>query len=127
MATIDLNFNKKLFNPLFWELQEDLKNPDIRLILVYGGSSASKTYTIAQSMLIELLNGKNTMILRKYSTDIKDSIYSDFKQIIETWDINSFIKTQQNIIKLSDNNYIRFRGLDDSEKIKGLSSFTYLW
>jgi hypothetical protein len=67
------------------------------------------------------------MILRKYSTDIKDSIYADFKQIIEAWDINNLVKTQQNILKLTENNYVRFRGLDDSEKIKGLSSFTYLW
>jgi PBSX family phage terminase large subunit len=64
------------------------------------------------------------MILRKYGCDIKDSIYSDFQKIITEWDLNHLFKFQINYIEcLNTGSYIRFRGLDDAEKIKGLVGF----
>lgn len=64
------------------------------------------------------------MVLRKYAVDIKDSIYSDFTGIIKDWGLSDYFVIQQNYImcKLTGS-YIRFRGLDDSEKIKGLANF----
>lgn len=123
---MQIDFNPDLFNDLYWHLKEDLDNPLIRYIWMYGGSSASKTYTYVQSDITALLEHKNenVMVLRKYSVDIKDSIYSDYVKIINDWNLQEYFKCQINYIKcLLTGSYIRFRGLDDSEKIKGLANF----
>jgi PBSX family phage terminase large subunit len=123
---LDIEFNPELFNDLFWELQRDFDDEKIRFIYAYGGSSASKTYTVVQLLVIRMLTQKddNTMVMRKYGVDIKDSIYSDFTGIIEGWELKEHFICQTNYIKCKlTGTYIRFRGLDDSEKIKGLANF----
>lgn len=123
---MNYQFKKSLFNNVYWHLLSAFNNLLIRFIWLYGGSSASKTYSVCQLVLIRMLefNDENTMVMRKYAVDIKDSIYSDFKGIIELWGLQDDFICQQNYIacKLTGS-YIRFRGLDDSEKIKGLSNF----
>ena len=123
---MEIEFNPDLFNDLYWHLKEDLNNPLIRFIYMYGGSSASKTYTYVQSDITALIENQNenVMVLRKYGVDIKDSIYSDYVKIINDWDLQDYFKCQINYIEcLATGSYIRFRGLDDSEKIKGLANF----
>jgi len=98
---MEFEFNPDLFNDLYWHLKEDLKNPLIRFIWMYGGSSASKTYTYVQSDITALLENKdeNVMVLRKYGVDIKDSIYSDYVKIITDWGLNDYFKCQINYIE----------------------------
>ncbi len=121
----DLEFDSDLFNDLFYHLQDDFNNNDIRFIFAYGGSSASKTYTVVQLLIIRMLSmNENTMVLRKFGVDIKDSIYSDFVNIVNDWGLNERFKFQINYIEcIETGSFIRFRGLDDSEKIKGLTGF----
>lgn len=122
---IDINFNPDLFNNIFWHLKEAFENPLIRFIWCYGGSSASKTFSIVQLSIFDMLQGNdnNYLVLRKYATDIRDSIYSDFKNIITEWELTDLFTIQQNFIKCKTGSYVRFRGLDDSEKVKGISNF----
>lgn len=121
-----INFDKRLFNPLYWHLRKYLNSPEIRTILVYGSSSAAKSYSIMQALSIGVLeNEYNVMAMRKTGADIKDSIYTDFKGfnsklsnlIPDTYDI---ILNEIRIKK----SRIRFRGLDDPERIKGIAEFT---
>jgi hypothetical protein len=66
----------------------------------------------------------NTLIFRKFSTDIDNSIFEDFKRIISDWNINEYFKIQKHYIECKiTGSYVVFKGLDDSEKIKGLSGF----
>jgi PBSX family phage terminase large subunit len=119
-------FKKSLFNNVYWHLEKAFNSLYIRFIWIYGGSSASKTYSVCQLILKRMLEfeNENTMVMRKYAVDIKDSIYSDFKGIIDLWGLNDDFICQQNYIQcIHTQSYIRFRGLDDSEKIKGLSNF----
>jgi len=121
-------FHRYLFNPLFWILQWALKQDKIRYIFIYGGSSASKTYTITQALSIEAAEWKaSTMVLRKFGVDIEDSVYADFKEvggIMKMGFIQKFIKR---LIRYANGAIIRFRGLDESEKLKGLKGFKYLY
>lgn len=124
--TLKIDFNPKLFNNVYWHLLKAFKNPLIRFIWLYGGSSASKTYSVVQLQIVQMLTGtdENALVLRKYGTDIQDSIYSDFKGIITDWGLNEFFILQRNFIKcIATGSYVRFRGLDDSEKVKGISNF----
>lgn len=125
IETPQINFNPDLFNNVFWHLKEAFTDEKVRFIWVYGGSSASKTYSVVQLTIIEMLQGSdnNSLILRKYATDIKDSIYSDFKNIINDWGLQDLFILQQNLVKCKTGSFARFRGLDDSEKIKGITGF----
>ena len=121
----EINFNPELFNNIFWHLSEAFNDTKVRYIWLYGGSSASKTYTVVQLQIISMLYGadENALILRKFATDIRDSIYSDFKNVIREWELGELFEIQQNFIKCKTGSYVRFRGLDDSEKVKGISNF----
>lgn len=122
----EIEFNPNLFNNVYWHLLDAFNNPLVRFIWLYGGSSASKTYSVVQLQIVKMLEGEdeNALVLRKYATDIKDSIYSDFKNIISDWELGDYFLIQQNYILCTlTGSYVRFRGLDDSEKVKGISNF----
>ena len=120
-----IEFNPDLFNNVYWHIEETLANDKIRFLFLYGGSSASKTFSVVQETIKWMLEGKdhNSLVLRKYGSDIRDSIYSDFKNIIADWGLGDLFVCQVNYIKCVSGSYVRFRGLDDSEKVKGVSNF----
>jgi phage terminase large subunit len=119
-----IEFEEGIFNNIYHEIDEVFNNNDIRYLFVYGGSSSSKTYSYVQRTINYMLEDKdnNSLIFRKYSTDIEGSIFQDFKQIIEDWGLTEYFKIQKHYIEcILTGSYTRFKGLDDSEKIKGLS------
>lgn len=121
--SVEIDINPDLFNNLYWQLKDLYANPNIRYIWLMGGSSAAKTFSATQVELTERLEhpDENTMIFRKYGSDILDSIYADHKGIVNDWEVNELFICQQNLIKCSTGSYIRFRGMDDAEKIKGMA------
>ena len=125
---MDMNIDPKLFNPLYWHILSALRDDNIRFIYVKGGSSAGKTYSITQALCIDSLQRHyNSMVLRKVSSDIKDTVFNDFKEV--TTKLNEDVRlfdVQLNNIKVLNSN-IRFRGLDKPEKIKGLSSYKKIY
>lgn len=123
---INLRLSKKLFNNVYWHLEAAIANVLIRFIWLYGGSSASKTYSLCQLVIKRMCESgdENSLVLRKYGSDIEDSVYADFKGIISKWNLHDEFLCQQNYIECRITGaYIRFRGLDDSEKVKGISGF----
>jgi phage terminase large subunit len=119
-----IEFEEGIFNQVYYELDEAFNNELIRFIFLYGGSSSSKTFSYVQKTIVYMMedSGNNSLIFRKFSTDIEGSIFQDFKNIIEDWGLSSYFKIQKHYIEcLFTNSYVRFKGLDDSEKIKGLS------
>ena len=125
----------KLFNPNYWHIRKAMKDATIRYIIAYGGSSSSKSYSVAQSVLIDMMNsGDNTMVMRKVGASIKNSIYKTFVGCSKRfcYKDEQGIKTpificQENLIKCTLNDsYISFCGIDDPEKIKGLESYKRL-
>jgi phage terminase large subunit len=121
-----IKINPKRFNNLYYLIKKAFKDYSKRFIWIYGGSSSSKTFSVVQRQILEMLSesGQNALILRKYATDIKDSIFSDFVRIINEWGISDLFIVQQNLIICNaTGSYVRFRGLDDSEKVKGISNF----
>lgn len=119
--------NYKKLNPLGFHLVKYLQDLTIRFIILFGGSSSGKTFSVAQILLIfTLWEGSNTLVLRKVATSIKDTIYQSFKTAAESLGISSHFKFSDGlkIITCLDNGArIVFKGLDDEEKIKGLESF----
>lgn len=124
-----LNFNLKLFNPLFWHILDALRNPNIRFIYVEGGSSAAKTYSICQAILIDQYkHDYSSVVFRRQHVDIKDSIYSSFRMACNGLEMRDYYTPQQDLLKSSDEDVnVRFRGLDDEENIKGIEAFNVVY
>ena len=119
-----IEFEDGIFNKIYSEIDDAFVNPDIRFLFIYGGSSASKTFSYVQRTIVYMMEGQgnNSLVFRKFSTDIESSIFEDFKKIISDWDLLDYFIIQKHFIKCKiTDSYTRFKGLDDSEKIKGLS------
>lgn len=125
---IKINFKPELFCPMYWYAGEAIENPEIRYVFAYGGSSASKTYSIVQKLITEtILKGADTIVLRKNAVDIDRSIYKDFKLVINNWGLQDFFTFQKHKIICKENKAeILFSGLEDPENVKGITGFTYL-
>ncbi len=104
-----------------------LQDPSIRLIVLYGGSSSGKSYSAAQLFLIMTLYDKeNTLVMRKVGASINKTIYEDFKVAARQLGIFGLFKFKdgvRQIVCLSNGAKIDFGGLDDPEKIKGISNY----
>lgn len=118
--------NYKKLNPLGFHLLKVFQDPTIRQIILFGGSSSGKSYSVAEVfLLMSLYEGKNQLVMRKVGASIKDSIYASFKAAAEHLGISDLFQFKDGIkvIRCKENGAeIKFKGLDDSEKIKGLES-----
>ena len=117
--------NYKKLNPNGFYLLKYLNDETIRFIILYGGSSSGKSYSVAQTILIQTLqDGENTLVMRKVGVSILKTIYEDYKVAAAGLGISHLFKFQQNTIKcLANGAKIDFSGLDDPEKIKGISNY----
>lgn len=122
-----MKINFKKLNPVGFYLLRFLQDLTIRFIILFGGSSSGKSYSVAQIILIfTIWEGSNTLVMRKVGASIRDSIYQDFKTAADQLGITNLFRFSdgvKTITCLSNGARIVFKGLDDSEKIKGLSSF----
>ena len=134
MADGQITISKELFNPAFFVLQHHMEDPNIRYIYLYGGSSAAKTYSLCQRIVIDVMTkGYNVLVTRKFSSDMEDSIYADIKNIIlaEPKDGgldqgHQFEILTKKITCKKNGAFIRFRGMDEPHKIQGISQFRYV-
>lgn len=122
---MNLDFDHKLFNPNFYHAIKYLSDNSLRYLFFFGGSSSSKTYSLVQAIvLLTIQDGRNSLIFRKVSASIKKTIYNDFKTVISTLQLSEYFDIQNfRIICKLNNAYIDFTGLDNPEKIKGISSY----
>ena len=117
--------NHKKLNPNAFYLLKYLNDATIRFIILYGGSSSGKSFSVAQAVLIQTLqDGENTLVMRKVGASISKTIYEDYKVAASLLGISQHFKFMQNSIKCTYNGAkIDFSGLDDPEKIKGISNY----
>lgn len=117
--------NYKKLNPNGFYLLKYLQDATLRFIILYGGSSSGKSYSVAQTILIQTLqDDENTLVMRKVGASIQKTIYEDYKVAAKGLGIDHLFKFQQNTIKcLYNGAKIDFSGLDDPEKIKGISNY----
>ena len=93
LADIELvELEAGVVNEIYHEISEAYDNEDVRFIFIYGGSSSSKSYSQVQKTITYMLEGSenNSLIFRKFSTDIDNSMFQDFKTIISDWGFNDY-------------------------------------
>ena len=125
-----MQINFKKLNPLGFHLLKLLQDVTIRLIILFGGSSSGKSYSVAQLILIMTLwDGENTLVMRKVGASISKTIYEDFKVASKQLGIFSLFKFKdgvRQIVCIPNGAKIDFGGLDDPEKIKGISNLSLI-
>ena len=88
---MEINFKK--LNPVGFYLLRFLQDLTIRFIILFGGSSSGKSYSVAQIILIfTLWEGSNTLVMRKVGASIRDSIYQDFKTAADQLGITNLFR-----------------------------------
>ena len=112
-----MEINYKKLNPLGFHLLKYLRDVAIRFIILFGGSSSGKTFSVAQIiLLITIWEGSNTLVMRKVGASIKDTIYQSFKAAADSLGISGFFKFSdgtKTIVCLLNDARIVFKGLDD--------------
>lgn len=82
-----------------------------RYIILYGGRASAKTYTICQYLLIYgMTSSKTILITREYQSSIKDSTYSELKNIINKENLHDYYEIKHDTIvgKKDYNQYTKF-------------------
>lgn len=122
--TIDFTKNaKKLFSKVFYQVRK----ATTRYVVVKGGSGSSKSYSVHQSELINIMTCTegDTLVLRKHGADLLDSCYKLFNTLIDEYNLRDYFNSvysnaKRRITYLPTGRNIVLRGLDDSEKIKSI-------
>lgn len=122
---MEISVNYKKLNPVAFYLLHYMNDATIRYIYNRGGSSSGKSYSEAQSILIQtLIDGEDTLIMRKVGASIEKTIYKDFSTACTGLNLSKLFKFKQNsIVCLTGGAKIDFCGLDNPEKIKGISQY----
>lgn len=120
-----LTLSRRLFNPNFYHIVKEMRDIGRRFLWFIGGSSSAKSYSSTQAIIIQgcLIEGSNTLVFRKVSATIRKSIKKDYETIIKNLGLEAYFDVQDLRIKCYNGSYIDFSGLDDPEKIKGISSY----
>src|SRR5579872_4407978 len=125
---MNVTFEKKWLNPLYFILNELLKDDTIRTVLIYGGKSSSKTFTACQLLLKEsVVKGSSSMTFRKESTTIPSTLENSFALAVKSiWLYPAFEVQDRKYICNSNKSEIVMKGLDDEEKAKGVEGYKYV-
>ena len=127
MALINLNINKKIFNEIYYPL---LFNYVSRYEVYYGGAGSGKSVFIAQKLIVKACADKRkVLVIRKYGTTLKDSVFQLILDILEKWQLLEHCKVNLSTytIVLPNGSIFLFKGMDDSEKIKSITDITDIW
>lgn len=120
--TIDFATNAdKLFTRVIYQVQE----ATTRYVLVYGGSSSSKSYSVHQLELLNIMmpGTGDTMFIRKENSTLADSCYKLICDLINEYGLSDHFTIYKGVIKIihkESGRQILFKGIDDPEKIKSI-------
>jgi len=117
--TIELN-PKGLINKVY----QPFLFADQATQIFFGGSSSGKSVFIAERVVLDILQGRNYLIVRNTGTTIKKSCWNEIIKAIQMLGLDKYfnISKSEMIITCTQNNkQILFSGLDDSEKVKSIT------
>ena len=110
-------------NPAFAPFRGDITRNQI----FFGGSSSGKSVFLAQRAVLDVVDGRNYLIVRNTANTLRSSTFNEIKKVIGSlflsaaFDIN---KSEMTITCKSNRSQILFKGLDDAEKIKSVTPET---
>ena len=121
---INLSIDKKVFNDVYLPYLTDYSR---RYEVYYGGAGSGKSVFVAQKLVYKAcLSKRKVLVIRKYGTTLRDSVFQLFQDVLSKWQLLSFCKVNLSsyTITLPNGSMFLFKGLDDSEKIKSITDIT---
>jgi len=117
-----LKIAKEVFNDKFLPYLNDLTPTQI----FYGGASSGKSVFVTQRGVLDVLKGKrNYLVIRNVAATIASSTWVEWEKAINKFKLRRYFDLQLSnkmmVCKLN-NKCIIFRGLDDPEKIKSITT-----
>ena len=113
---VDINIIAPVYRPYL--------NDDTFVQIFFGGSSSGKSYFLAQRCVMDILRGgRNYLIVRKAQTAVKKSVFNEITKAINTFKVSKLFDINKSDMTITCHNgyQIIFSGLDDVEKIKGVT------
>jgi phage terminase large subunit len=128
VLTINLEGALGFMNPAFYDLYAD-ESP---LEVVIGGANSSKSYTVAQKVILRTILAKRSrwLAIRKVKKDVKHSVYDTMRDIIcdkDGFNLEPLFKfnNSESIIEFKPSHSdILGVGLDDVNKLKSIKDPT---
>ena len=116
-----VRLKKTWFNPLYFHLRKYVDDPNIRRIMVYGGKSSAKTFTIGQLLaVLGYTNNCSSIAYRKEQTTIKTTLKPSFVKAYESINFHNAYREMDFRLSCINNHEIVFKGLDTEGKITGV-------
>jgi len=119
-----ITLKARIFNKVYYPYLK----LDERYQIYYGGAGSGKSHFIAQKLLYNFLTRQsyNILVVRNNSVDNHNTTFALLSQLINQWGISELLtinkaKGQEEITNNYNQNKIVFKGLDDPEKIKGIT------
>jgi phage terminase large subunit len=116
-----LRIDPNVFNEIYFRKQLQNQN---RYQIYYGGSSSGKSYSLAQRTVLDVLKGRNYLIVRNVLNTVKRSVFNEISKAISAFRLTDFFDVNKSDFVITckiNNRQILFAGLDDPEKIKSIT------
>lgn len=116
-----LKIDPKVFNDVYRKRQLNNQN---RYQIYYGGSSSGKSYSLAQRTVLDVMKGRNYLIVRNVQNTIKRSVFNEITKAISSFKLTEYFQVNKSDFVITctvNNRQILFAGLDDAEKIKSIT------
>lgn len=112
-------------NKVYEELYDHVinKNKQYFYFLLAGSRSSGKSYAIKESLLLRALKHRTKIaIFRKFATTNRKSVFKDIKELINIYNIDAKINSQEMIITFNNGSEMLFLACDYApEKLKSIS------
>ena len=79
---------------LFTNVFHRINNIQTRFTVLYGGAGSSKSYSAHQYALLNIMQdgAGDTLVIRKFAADLRESCYKLFRQLIYAYRLQDFFK-----------------------------------
>jgi len=118
MPTIEVKSG--VLNPYVLQLADD-RSP---LVMVKGGAGAGKSVGVGQILVARcIMEGRNVLVLRKYSNHARSSVFLLVRSIISHWQMKRLFRinnTTMSFTFLPNGAEIRCAGCDDPDSLKSI-------
>lgn len=122
-----VRLSRQWFNPLYFHLKKYAEDPTIRKIMVYGGKSSAKTFSIGQFVAIKgFTENCSSILYRKEQATIKITLKPALVKAVDSIRFGQVYNTMDFRLLCHNGHNIVFKGLDEEGKVKGIEGFKYL-
>jgi phage terminase large subunit len=124
MPELRMKITTRMFNDIYLP---QLDNYSTRWNFYYGSAGSGKSVFVVQKLIIKAMKSpRRVLVVRKYGTTIRQSVYQLFKDILRDFKIIDHCKVTESMlnIKLPNGSEIIFLGLDDEQKLLSIQDIS---